>query len=80
MMCGTPVVATAVGAVPEIVTPGVTGELAATVAELPAAVARALRLDRRSVRREAVKRFGVRRMAMDYVRLYEAVVRRGGGV
>jgi glycosyltransferase involved in cell wall biosynthesis len=64
MMCGTPVVATAVGAVPE----------------MPAAVARALRLDRRSVRREAVKRFGVRRMAMDYVRLYEAVVRRGGGV
>ncbi len=70
MMCGTPVVALAVGAVPEIVTPGVTGAIAATVAALPAAVDRARRLDRRAIRREAESRFGVRRMAEDYLGLY----------
>ena len=76
MMCGTPVVATTVGAVPEIVTAGVTGEVAATAADLPAAIQRVPRLDRRTVRREAEARFGVRRMAEDYLRVYEAVARR----
>ena len=70
MLCGTPVVAVAVGAVAEIVTPGVTGELAATVAGLPAAVDRARRLDRRVVRSAAERHFGVRRMADHYLRLY----------
>ena len=71
MMCGTPVVATPIGAVPEIVTPGETGALA-TVDVMAAAVARAVRLDRRRVRAAAVARFGVRRMAEDYLRVYEA--------
>jgi glycosyltransferase involved in cell wall biosynthesis len=75
MMCGTPVVATAIGAVPEIVTAGVTGEVVGSVDELPGAVERAVRLDRRRVRAEAETRFGVRRMAADYLRVYGQVAR-----
>ena len=76
MMCGTPVVATSVGAVPEIVTAGVTGELATTPAGLAGAVGRAVRLDRRAVRQEAEARFGVRRMAADYLDVYRRATRR----
>jgi glycosyltransferase involved in cell wall biosynthesis len=73
MMCGTPVVATNLGAIPEIVEPGVTGEIADSIDEMTDAVHRAIRLDRAAIRKSAEARFGVRRMAEDYLRLYQQI-------
>jgi glycosyltransferase involved in cell wall biosynthesis len=72
--CGTPVAALRRGAVPEIVEHGITGgvfdDLDALVAGLPAVMA----LDRRTVRRRAVERFGVERMVSAYVDVYSRLV------
>ena len=78
MACGTPVVATAVGAAPEIVEPGVTGLVGATAADLAELVGPAVALDRRRVRERAVERFGYARMVDDYEALYADVVARRG--
>ena len=71
MLCGTPVAALRIGAVPELVDEGVTGACADGAGGLPDALARALALDRGAVRRRAVARFSGARMARDYARLYE---------
>ncbi len=73
MLAGTPVIAPAIGAIPEIVTPGVNGVLAGTIDELPALVEAAMSLDRAAVRASAVRRFSAARMAQDYARLYAAL-------
>jgi glycosyltransferase involved in cell wall biosynthesis len=78
MACGTPVVATAVGAAPEIVEPGVTGHVGATAADLVALVGPTTALDRRRVRQRAVERFAYARMVDDYEGLYADVVARRG--
>ncbi|CAN5134412.1 glycosyltransferase family 4 protein [soil metagenome] len=74
MACGTPVIATARGSVPEIVEEGVTGFI---VADSDAAV-RALPLvrglDRRHIRERAAARFGHDRMVEDYLRAYERML------
>lgn len=74
MACGTPVVATAVGAVPEIVADGVSGFTAPTWEGLAQLVAPAAALDRRAVRRWALEHFGVGRMVDDYEALYHRIV------
>jgi glycosyltransferase involved in cell wall biosynthesis len=73
MACGTPVVATASGAVPELVEEGVTGLTAPTWEGLPELVRPAAALDRAAVRREAERRFDFRRMVDDYEALYYRV-------
>jgi glycosyltransferase involved in cell wall biosynthesis len=75
MMCGTPVVAMALGAVPEIIDEGVTGYTAASACEFVAQVPRAFALDRRRVRARAEERFAARRMAEQYVALYDRMAR-----
>ena len=70
MACGTPVVATAIGAVPEIVQDGVTGVTAPTWEDLPGLVPAAVALDRALVRREAARRFDVERMIDQHEALY----------
>jgi glycosyltransferase involved in cell wall biosynthesis len=75
MMCGTPVVASAVGAVRELVDDGVTGALAPadceSGADLVASIERALDLDRRRVRERALERFHVDRMVDGYLRVFD---------
>jgi glycosyltransferase involved in cell wall biosynthesis len=71
MLCGTPVVATDIGAVPEIVRDGLTGTIARTIADLPSALARAMTIDRARIRQEAVERFSARAMADAYLRVYQ---------
>jgi glycosyltransferase involved in cell wall biosynthesis len=73
MACGTPVVAVAVGSVPEVVDAGITGQHAPSVDDLPALVPRALALDRRTVRAHAQGRFGHGRMADRYLEIYETI-------
>lgn len=75
MMCGTPVAAMNLGAVPEIIDEGVTGYFAETPEEYLEAVSRALTLDRLQVRARAEERFSAERMAREYINVYEWVVR-----
>ncbi|MBN2505252.1 MAG: glycosyltransferase family 4 protein [Verrucomicrobia bacterium] len=72
MLCGTPVAALRVGAVPEILENGVSGYMASDAGELAGVISRCDGLDRRRIRDEAVRRFSAGRMARDYVRVYEA--------
>jgi glycosyltransferase involved in cell wall biosynthesis len=74
MACGTPVLATKRGAAPEIITPGVTGQLRGQWSDLPADLERIASLDRAACRREAEQRFGIDRMATEYAALYQAAL------
>jgi glycosyltransferase involved in cell wall biosynthesis len=73
MACGTPVVAFRHGSVPEIIDEGVTGFVVDSEAEAVAALSRVGSLDRTKVRAQFEKRFSARRMAEDYVRIYETI-------
>jgi glycosyltransferase involved in cell wall biosynthesis len=70
MACGTPVVAFRRGSVPEVVTDGLTGFVVDDVAAAVEAVRDAAALDRRACRRAFAARFGVGRMADDYLGVY----------
>ena len=74
MACGTPVIATRRGSMPEIVDEGVTGFLVDSVTEAIAAVPAAAELDRRTVRATAERRFGVDRMVEDYLAVYREIL------
>jgi glycosyltransferase involved in cell wall biosynthesis len=74
MACGTPVAALDRGAVREVVDAGVTGGTYASVDELVAGLPAVLALDRETVRRRAVERFGVARMVREYVAIYDRLV------
>ncbi len=76
MMCGTPVVAIALGAVPEIVDPGITGCTATSPEDLAEAARAAMDLNRGRVRRRAEERFSAARMAQGYEAAYLAAVHR----
>jgi glycosyltransferase involved in cell wall biosynthesis len=77
MMCGTPVAAVALGAVPEIVEDGVTGYCAADSEGLLERMPSVLQLDRNAVRRRAEERFSARRMAAQYAELYARIAAAG---
>jgi glycosyltransferase involved in cell wall biosynthesis len=71
MVCGTPVLATRNGAVPEVIEPGRSGVIVDTPAEMVAALPAVLALDPPEVRASAVERFSAERMVDDYVSAYE---------
>ena len=75
LACGTPVLTSSLGAAPELLCDGVTGYLRDTVDELVEAVARLPQISRAACRREALERFDLRRMAMDYVQVYARLCR-----
>ncbi len=75
MACGTPVIARRRGSVPEIIEDGVTGFIVETEEEALAAIRRLDRLDRDRIRRRFEERFTARRMAEDYLRLFDSLVR-----
>jgi glycosyltransferase involved in cell wall biosynthesis len=77
MMCGTPVAAVGLGAVPEVIDEGVTGYYGQDVEQLIARLPQVLELDRSAVRRRAEQRFSGRRMAEQYAELYARVAREG---
>ena len=76
MLCGTPVAAMNLGAVPEIIDQGVTGWHADNEAEFLQAITKCLKLNRAAVRQRAETRFSARRMAMAYAHVYEQVLAR----
>jgi glycosyltransferase involved in cell wall biosynthesis len=78
MMCGTPVAAIGIGAVPEIVENGVTGHLGSSNADFTEQIVRCFQLDRAGVRRATEARFSVSRMVRDYLSVYSEVAGRRG--
>ena len=78
MACGTPVVGVGIGAVPELVEPGVTGYLADSWEGLGDLVAPALELDRRAIRARAIERFDYKRMVDRHEQLYRRLVHERG--
>ena len=79
MACGTPVVAFNRGSAPEIVEDGVTGFVVEDVMSAAAAVRMAVDLPRAQVRARFEERFTARRMANDYLDVYQRLIfaRRG---
>lgn len=74
MACGTPVIATRRGSVPEIVRDGVTGFIVSSVDEAIERLPLIARLDRGAIRRDARERFDRSRMVSDYLRAYDALI------
>lgn len=74
MACGTPVIAWRNGSVEEIIEEGVSGFIVDSHEEAVAAVKRLPELDRQRVRQAFLERFTARRMAEDYVALYQRLL------
>jgi glycosyltransferase involved in cell wall biosynthesis len=75
LACGTPVVATPMGSVPELITDGITGFVCADETEMASAVLRAGELDRPTSRRTAGDRYTLEQMAQHHVALFNDIVR-----
>jgi glycosyltransferase involved in cell wall biosynthesis len=76
MACGTPVIATRWGAVPEVIEDGRSGIIVDHYREMPAALERADKLEPLELRRYVVEEFSPERMVRDYVRAYESAISR----
>src|SRR5205807_4527723 len=75
MACGTPVIATRYGAVPEVIEDGRSGVIVDNWREIPAALERADAIDPVECRHYAEERYRPERMIEDYLRVYEAAAR-----
>ena len=71
LACGTPVIAFGCGSVPEVITDGLTGFIVEDVEQAAEAVGRIGQIDRARCREEFETRFTDRRMARDYVKIYD---------
>jgi glycosyltransferase involved in cell wall biosynthesis len=74
MACGTPVIATRHGAVPEVIEHGRGGIIVDHFREMPGALEQADALDPMECRRYVEERFAPERMVADYVDAYETAV------
>ena len=74
MACGTPVIATRRGAVPEVMEDGRSGIIVDDYRDMVAAVAEADRLDPLECRRAVEEHFSRERMVADYVAAYEQML------
>ncbi len=74
MACGTPVVATRHGAVPEVIEHGRSGIIVDDYRLIPAALVEADALDPADIRRAVEERFSPTRMVADYEEAYRAAV------
>jgi glycosyltransferase involved in cell wall biosynthesis len=78
MACGTPVIATRWGSVPEVIEHGKTGIIVDDWRIIPAALEEADALDPLVLRRTVEERFSPERMVADYVRAFRAAADRAG--
>lgn len=75
MACATPVLAFRCGSVPEIVDDGLTGRIVSDLDEAVRAIPGLLALDRKAVRARFEERFSSARMATEYSRIYQRMLR-----
>jgi glycosyltransferase involved in cell wall biosynthesis len=75
MACGTPVIGSNRGAVPEVIRQGINGFICDSVDEGAAAVAQLHQIDRASVRRDCEARFNASVIVSEYEALYREVAR-----
>ncbi len=75
MACGTPIIARLHGAVPEVMEHGVTGYVVKDIKSAVKAVKDVKKLSRRRCREVFEKRFTARRMAENYLKVYESLVK-----
>jgi glycosyltransferase involved in cell wall biosynthesis len=75
MACGTPVIAFPCGSVPEVMENEQTGFIVNSIDEAVNAVGRASTINRLRCRRAFNRRFTADRMARDYLRVYEKLIR-----
>jgi glycosyltransferase involved in cell wall biosynthesis len=75
MACGTPVIAFRRGSVPEIVDDGVTGFIVETIDDSLRALDKVEHFDRSRCRSVFEKRYSAVRMATDYVKVYERLIK-----
>jgi len=76
MACGTPVLATPCGSVPEIVIDGVTGFIRPTVDGLVEAASHLNEIDRAMCRAQVEQHFSARSMAVGYEHIYDLLIGR----
>ena len=76
MACGTPVIATRHGAVPEVIEHGRSGIIVDDYREMPAALSEADELDAAECRRYVEERFSPERMVDDYLNAYREALAR----
>jgi len=74
LACGTPVIASRAGAVPEVIDHGVTGFICDDLDQAVAAVSRVHKLSRATCRRVFEQRFTAARMTQDYVSIYRRLL------
>lgn len=77
MACGTPVIATRRGSMPELIEHGRTGFLVDSAKEALEAVDRIGSIDRQTVSDIVAQRFSVDRMADQYLELYRSILKEG---
>jgi glycosyltransferase involved in cell wall biosynthesis len=75
MACGTPVIAFNRGSVPEVIEDGVTGFIVEDETSAVGAVRRLPQLSRPRIRRHFEERFTARRMANDYIEVYNELIK-----
>ena len=74
MACGTPTIAFRHGSVPEVIDDGVSGIIVESVEEAVQAVGRVKSMSRAACRNAFDRRFTARRMAREYLNLYERMI------
>ena len=80
LACGTPVLARAMASATEVIQHGRTGYLCHSVDEMTTYCDKLIQIDRQNCRQDAEERFSARAMATGYLKAYEKVLARAGGL
>jgi glycosyltransferase involved in cell wall biosynthesis len=75
MACGTPVIGSARGALPEVIINGETGYLCKTVKQMVKRVGDIDRIKREDCRKQVEKKFTARKMAQNYIKAFDKVLK-----
>jgi glycosyltransferase involved in cell wall biosynthesis len=73
MACGTPVIGFPYGSVPEVVRDGVTGFICQDINDMVDKVGQITKIDRQSVRTDAVERFSDKAIVSHYMKVYQGL-------